>query len=797
MTSGDDRILYRQVRSVKAGQSHRFKIHYTPQQAIGDGMVGPSQGLWVKVKNVENIALRAAFLAGPYVLYVDCKLEEYDSNKPCFITADQPVFEPQLLPGQSFYAQLSCHTIKHSYCWIVDVISQIVFNNTIDVDFEILIGTSKEVLHNASLPEKKVLNHDKVGTFAPSTLLNVLNQDTLDLWNLPVPDLSKPIHLVILSHGLHSNVSADMLYLKEQIDSNNNENVVVKGFFGNVGKTERGIKYLGSRIAEYIVDLVTNNETLNNGKIDRISFIGHSLGGLVQTFAIAYLHVNFPSFFKTIRPVNFITLSSPLLGIVNENPVYVKLALSAGIVGKTGRDLGLKFLESDSKPLLLLIPSGPTHQVLKRFVRRTVYANAINDGIVPLRTSSLLFLDYKGLIQIVNATDEKQAELDAINERTGNIPLMLDFSSEGTWNKPMQAMLSYFMPHKQAKKSDVQYQRFQTSNSEGKSEDREGNDNQGSEFEDLPVVSVLETATSLILPPLPSLKYITNPESRDNVIVHDKIYTEKDLPPKNQPLAVDANGVVINPEARKSPGESYSTSIKNRILRTIDYDVEHLEEEIAREYHKNMSWRKVVVKLKPDAHNNIIVRRRFANAYGWPVIEHLVKNHFGQNFDEPADQDAKDVNMTDAGSESAPRTDESALKEDKAPSSDSLDDEVGLSLIVSRDLITRENEEIDQSKRNEDEVCEHQWINSNDNAESLFAVGPTGLLSEVTEMVGNIRDQFYNYGLNQETRKSTERKESGSFSVVQNTAIKEESKDSEYESNESFGLAKRVMGGFI
>lgn len=34
------------------------------------------------------------------------------------------------------------------------------------------------------------------------------------------------------------------------------------------------------------------------------------------------------------------------------------------------------------------------------------------------------------------------------------------------------------------------------------------------------------------------------------------------------------------------------------------------------------------MKLEPDAHNNIIVRRMFPNAYGWPVVEHLVKEHF-------------------------------------------------------------------------------------------------------------------------------------------------------------------------
>jgi hypothetical protein len=56
-----------------------------------------------------------------------------------------------------------------------------------------------------------------------------------------------------------------------------------------------------------------------------------------------------------------------------------------------------------------------------------------------------------------------------------------------------------------------------------------------------------------------------------------------------------------------------------------------LEEKIARDWHRDMTWRKVLVKLEPDAHNNIIVRRMFPNAYGWPVLEHLVKEHFSRD----------------------------------------------------------------------------------------------------------------------------------------------------------------------
>jgi hypothetical protein len=53
-----------------------------------------------------------------------------------------------------------------------------------------------------------------------------------------------------------------------------------------------------------------------------------------------------------------------------------------------------------------------------------------------------------------------------------------------------------------------------------------------------------------------------------------------------------------------------------------------IEEKIARAYHKDLSWRKVLVRLEPDAHNNMVVRRMFANAYGWPVVQHICDTHF-------------------------------------------------------------------------------------------------------------------------------------------------------------------------
>lgn len=839
-----DTLLYRQVRSVKCGQTERFVIRYTPLEGEGGGSNPIPPSLWLKVKNTELMALRAAYLAGPYVLYVDCTPEDYSSTQQCFVTADQPVFEPQLLPGQLVYAELACHSIKHSYVWTVDVTSQTLFNPTIDVDFEVTVGTSKQVLHLMSHPAgaaaaaateatgggapaavAPVANALKLGVFSPA--LQVTTHDTLDLWNLPVPDPLRDVHLVVLTHGLHSNVLADMLYLKEEIDrvgasgascgcaavggggasrgsgsspgpaglgsspepagsgsspesagcrGGCGEQLVVKGFFGNVGKTERGVKYLGSRVAEFVVDLLTKTPSLR--RTTKISFVGHLLGGLVQTFAIAYLAVNFPWVFRQAQPVNFVAIALPLLGVVHENPLYVKLALLAGIVGKTGQDLGLVFMEGDQAPLLLLLPAGATHKVLQRFRRRTVYANVKNDIIVPLRTSALLYLDYRAVWKVMSgeaeggpapagdAAEGAEGGVGGPETTATKIPSRDEFEGAGAGAGqsggqgqgqgqlasslsgllPLQAVLSFFMPQKQAASggdsgsagsgaAGSEYQRFQT----GLADE---SDPIGAY---VPKSSVLESATSLILPPLPLVKYITDPAARPNVIVHDKVYHPWDIPPRGSAggetqeetkdkagsLMGKLRGILEAParargdaaprDASESPDavspSTVTPSLRKRLTKLLE-SAEHLEEEIAREYHKEMAWRKVLVALRPDAHNNIIVRRRYANAHGWPVIAHLVQNHFGAKADDAASADA-------------------------VAASDSLD-ELDLSRILSRELITKQNAEVDRESSRSGRG--DHWTNSKDDSESMFAVGPTGLLLEVSEMMCHLREHWYSRG---------------------------------------------------
>lgn len=252
---------------------------------------------------------------------------------------------------------------KKSVTWIVEIASQILFSNSAAVHFELLAGRDERSLelgfaavagHGHGGPgkvecsgteqeKKKAREKGHVQTDGVySKAVKLVVEDTDVLWDKPTlptakdlatgpspqdrtgekedqgtttsqseKDTSKPrkkkkIHLVVLTHGLHSNIGTDMLFLKESIDatvkqarlsrkkrkekeqsgtrdsgsnaveesggeekpstaplfggqqdlddtehdSDDDEATIVRGFTGNAVKTENGIQYLGKRLAK-------------------------------------------------------------------------------------------------------------------------------------------------------------------------------------------------------------------------------------------------------------------------------------------------------------------------------------------------------------------------------------------------------------------------------------------------------------------------------------------------------------------------------------------------------------------
>lgn len=700
---------------------------------------------------------------------------------------------------------------------------------------------------------------------------------------VPPPKKQKKVHLVVITHGLHSNLGVDMLYLKESIDAaakqaredarkrrinqssaslsskpsfeqpgevdgikdgrpagpqfrapssggecnhgtgfedglEDEEEVIVRGFFGNCVRTERGIQYLGKRLAKYVLEIACPDHPflpaqnyanvkpprlpaehepppkdggcgLNNKshrhlkvkhnrayRITSISFVAHSLGGLTQTYAIAYIQKHSPLFFKEIKPINFVAMASPFLGLSNENPLYVKFALDFGLVGRTGQDLGLVWRapamvrsgwgaiiggigsegqralrqpDPRSKPLLRILPTGPAHDVLKLFRNRTVYSNVVNDGIVPLRTSCLLFLDWSGLGRVEKARREngivgtmvgwgwaeltganlssqrqlrdnetqsqasrislegssfvnRKAEKDAVpepeesevkdgihaveNAIPGQNQVLVSHHTENFRNEdhdaakakdsspinPLGALLNFLRaasPKTRQPSSPKQskiYRRSQTLRPEAGDGDSVSSGSASGQDNSLPArprgvrgnsilgdpenvyappkTTFFEAAGDLLNPPLPSKEFITNPASRPRTIFHDRVYHPEDIPlpplKKRKPLSRSASIISKHGPVPADVDSMNDNEQNNRSSLRV-------EEKIARAYHHDMSWRKVLVRLEPDAHNNICVRRMFTNAYGWPVVKHLVDTHFSDSFAATTDDD-KEPNMEHA-----------------------------------------------------------------------------------------------------------------------------------------------------
>ncbi|KAE8348709.1 putative serine esterase-domain-containing protein [Aspergillus coremiiformis] len=745
--------------------------------------------------------------------------------------------------------------------WVIEIVSQVVFSSTASVNFELLVGRDQKSVElfftggasTTSLPQAAQLSDhwslNSKGQQVAATngvysrSITLLIDDTMSLWNTPTFPSSdsrcearrndersedssatnaeaptgpsetidqrqsnmykKKIHLVVLTHGLHSNLGADMLYLKESIDAAarktkqqaakacrdeqgsegraDDEQVVVRGFPGNAVRTERGIQYLGKRLAKYVLLMTYPDQPCNpyhntrpntslkslalwktavgesskghvgpdvlpgrtGGEhayqVTSISFIGHSLGGLIQTYAIAYIQKHSPKFFDAVRPVNFIALATPFLGLSNENPMYVRFALDLGLVGRTGQDLGLSWTaprvrsgweaiiggkgsstnpqghsDAVSKPLLRILPCGPAHEVLAKFQHRTIYSNVVNDGIVPLRTSCLLFLDWRGLERVEKARRENGivgtvaewgwAELTGANSKS---PRTARSGAESEWkdteesNKahedtlttdmplyqaaapatalasklghqppdqphqlvstnmtidavpgdnqsltygPLSNLLSMFRPKDATRISPghKQTKMLKRSQTLGTSEVIDGPLSPCSPTQDSfadsplsdehmlyapPKTTLFESASDLLMPPLPPIEFIIDPTSRPRTIFHDRIYKPEDIPPpltpKRRTLAFGSSQHNVSKNRPSSLEES-----PHHGLNESESGLK-IEEKIARAYHRNLTWRKVLVRLEPDAHNNIIVRRMFTNAYGWPVVKHLVDTHFG------------------------------------------------------------------------------------------------------------------------------------------------------------------------
>jgi len=188
-------------------------------------------------------------------------------------------------------------------------------------------------------------------------------------------------------------------------------------------QTYHGIDVCGRRLAAEIRELAANNPALQ-----RLSIIGHSMGGLISRFALGELYSS-DGTFVGLRAAHFISLATPHLGCEGRPGVaQIPLIAWTGAVPALGRPIGrlvgalaspfasLAFGRTGQQLFLLdrgmqgkfplvyrLANDWPEENLfylsaLRRFETRTVYANMSSDHIVAWGNSSLR--EFKELAQL-------------------------------------------------------------------------------------------------------------------------------------------------------------------------------------------------------------------------------------------------------------------------------------------------------------------------------------------------------------------------------------------------------------
>lgn len=128
-------------------------------------------------------------------------------------------------------------------------------------------------------------------------------------------------------------------------------------------------------------------------KITKISFVGYSLGGLLARYVIGLLEAH--GWFDKLEPMNFTTFASPHVGVRTPLKGWkdkIFNTIGGRVISRSGRQLFLmdSFRDTD-RPLLSVLadPNSIFMKGLKKFPRRTSYANIVNDLLVKFYTSGL------------------------------------------------------------------------------------------------------------------------------------------------------------------------------------------------------------------------------------------------------------------------------------------------------------------------------------------------------------------------------------------------------------------------
>ncbi|KAK7327715.1 hypothetical protein VNO77_21803 [Canavalia gladiata] len=248
-----------------------------------------------------------------------------------------------------------------------------------------------------------------------------------DLFAIAATAKPVPHHLVIMVNGIIGS-AADWRYAAEQFVKRLPDKVIVHRSECNSSRlTLDGVDTMGERLAKEVLAVVRRWP-----EVQKISFVAHSLGGLVARYAIGRLYdysstlapvgtsrdcfseekteysmqcleQGYEAKIAGLEPVNFITFATPHLGSRGNKqlpflcglPFLERRASQTAhlVAGRSGKHLFLMDDDDGKRPLLLRMVDDSDDlkfmSALRAFKRRVAYANANYDHMVGWRTSSI------------------------------------------------------------------------------------------------------------------------------------------------------------------------------------------------------------------------------------------------------------------------------------------------------------------------------------------------------------------------------------------------------------------------
>ncbi|RDX91177.1 Rog1, partial [Mucuna pruriens] len=225
-----------------------------------------------------------------------------------------------------------------------------------------------------------------------------------DVWSSEPSLASSADHLVVMVNGILGSTT-DWKYAAEKFVKELPDKVFVHCSERNVSMlTLDGVDVMGERLALEVLEVIQNKPNMR-----KISFVAHSVGGLVARYAIGRLYRP-PKKGNTedscneeskkgsvgtiggLEAVNFITVATPHLGSRGNKQVPFLLGVPA-FEKVASRHLFLTDDDEGKPPLLerMVEDYGDLYFIsaLRTFKRRFAYSNVDYDHIVGWRTSSI------------------------------------------------------------------------------------------------------------------------------------------------------------------------------------------------------------------------------------------------------------------------------------------------------------------------------------------------------------------------------------------------------------------------